>query len=87
MHSKFGVKGYFGKKSLKALYPKNILVSPKSNKNLRTFWLKNPAIIPIVVGKDAAHTPSLFISYSSPSSAIIKGGAQAKQADSPGIIN
>lgn len=45
----------------------------------------NPAIIPIVVGNDAAHTPSLFIVYSL-SSATANGVAHAKQPVSPGII-
>ena len=42
-------------------------------------------MMPIVVGSDAAHTPSLLISFSSPSFAITRGGAQAKHAYSPGI--
>jgi hypothetical protein len=41
-------------------------------------------MIPIVVGRDAAHTPSLFIECSSPSFATTRGGAQAKHAVSPG---
>jgi hypothetical protein len=42
--------------------------------------------MPIVVGKDAAHTPSLFI-YASLFSITAIGTAQAKHAVSPGIIN
>jgi hypothetical protein len=41
-------------------------------------------MIPIVVGKEAAQTPSLFIAFSSSSYATTNGGAHAKQADSPG---
>lgn len=41
-------------------------------------------MIPIVVGSEAAHTPYLLISFSSPSLATTKGGAQEKQAVSPG---
>ena len=40
--------------------------------------------MPIVVGSEAAQTPSLLISFSLPSSAITIGGAQAKHAVSPG---
>jgi hypothetical protein len=42
-------------------------------------------VTPIVVGKDAAHTPSLLI-YPSVSSATANGVAQAKHAVSPGTI-
>jgi len=41
-------------------------------------------MIPMVVGKLAAQTPSLLIACSSPEFATTSGGAQAKQADSPG---
>lgn len=52
---------------------------------MRAVWAKNPAVIDIVVGKDAAHTPSLLIFYSL-FSINARGGIQAKQAVSPGII-
>lgn len=42
-------------------------------------------MIPIVVGKLAAHTPSFFMLFSSMPEATIKGGAQTKHAVSPGI--
>lgn len=41
----------------------------------RAFWTKRLAINPIVVGREAAHTPSLFNVFSSISDATIKGGA------------
>jgi len=86
VHSGFGCNGYLGKKSLKALYPRNWLVSPNYNKNFRTFCERSPAIIPMVVGSDAAQTPSRLMEFSSPSFATTKGGAQAKQAVSPGTF-
>ena len=46
---------------------------------------KNPAVIDIVVGNDAEHTPSLFIFYSF-FSTNASGGIHAKHAVSPGII-
>ena len=55
-------------------------------RNFNTFYARNPAVIPIVVGKDAAHQPSLLISFSV-SSTKAKGDAHAKQPDSPGSIN
>ena len=42
---------------------------------LRVFCTRNPAIIPMVVGKDAAHTPSRFNVLSSIFSATTRGGA------------
>jgi hypothetical protein len=42
--------------------------------------------MPIVVGREAAQTPSLLIVFSLPSTTA-KGEAQAKQAVSPGISN
>ena len=38
----------------------------------------------MVVGSEAAHTPSLFIWFSSSSDDTTSGGAQAKHAVSPG---
>lgn len=72
--------------SFLALYEKQIDISPKSSKNLSEAYTKNPAVIPIVVGKDAAHTPSLLI-WASLSSTTARGDAQAKQAVIPGIKN
>lgn len=60
-------------------------MSSKSNKNLRAVWAKKPAVMAIVVGKEAVHTPSLLILCSFFSTKA-KGGIQAKQAVSPGII-
>lgn len=71
------------KKSLWALYDKQWDKLPKFNKYLRAAWLKNPDIIPIVVGKLAAHTPSLFIVPSVPY-ATHKGLAQPKHPVYPG---
>ena len=51
------------------------------------FCTKNPATIPIVVGKLAAQTPSRLSVFSSIPEATTKGGAQAKQANSPGFKN
>ncbi len=42
---------------------------------LRVFCTKNPATIPIVVGREAAHTPSRFSVFSLIPVATIKGGA------------
>lgn len=39
----------------------------------------------MVVGRDAAQTPSRFNVFSSSPSATIKGGAQVKHAVTPGI--
>lgn len=87
MQSSFGCIGYLGKKSLSALYPTYGLTSPNPSRYFKTFWLKKPAMIPKVVGKLAAHTPCLFIVCSSPLLATTNGGAQAKQAVSPGTRN
>ena len=51
------------------------------------FCTKSPAVIPMVVGKDAAQTPSRFNVFSSVPSATTSGGAHAKQAVSPGETN
>ena len=42
---------------------------------LRTFCTRNPATIPIVVGNEAAQTPSRFNVFSSMFSATTNGGA------------
>jgi hypothetical protein len=42
---------------------------------LRTFCTRNPATIPIVVGNEAAQTPSRFNVFSSIFSATTNGGA------------
>lgn len=54
---------------------------------LSVFWTKNPATMPMVVGKLAAHTPSRFSVFSSILLATTKGGAHAKHAVSPGTRN
>ena len=51
------------------------------------FCTNNPAMIPIVVGNDAAQTPSFFNVFSSIPWAVTNGGAHAKQASSPGMIS
>jgi len=73
------------KKSFLALYPKTIERSPNSSKNFNVAWARKPAVIPIVVGKEAAQTPSLLIVCSF-SSTTARGVAQPKQAVSPGIM-
>jgi hypothetical protein len=50
---------------------------PKLSKNFKAAWLRNPAMIPMVVGRLAAHTPSLLIVASVPS-ATAKGLAHPK---------
>lgn len=62
------------------------MVCPNPNKYFSVFYAKKPAVIPIVVGNDAAQTPSLFI-YASLSSTTATGTAHAKHAVSPGMIN
>jgi len=42
------------------------------------FWTRNPATMPIVVGRLAAHTPSLLRVFSSILDATTKGGAHWK---------
>jgi hypothetical protein len=44
-------------------------------------------VTPIVVGREAAHTPSRFNVLSSIPLATISGGAHWKHADSPGTMN
>ena len=51
------------------------------------FWTRNPAMIPMVVGREAAQTPSFFSVFSSILEATTRGGAQPKQAVSPGTRN
>ena len=57
---------------------------PNLSSFLRVFCTRNPATIPMVVGKEAAQTPSRFNVFSSMPEATIRGGAQAKQDVSPG---
>lgn len=57
---------YEEKKSLWALYDKQYESWPKLRRNLSVAWLKNPAIIPMVVGKLAAQTPSRLMVPSVP---------------------
>lgn len=49
--------------------------------HLRVFWTSKPAITPIVVGKEAAQTPSLFKVFSSIPDATTKGGAHCLETD------
>ena len=58
---------------------------PKLSKNFNVACDKNPAIIPIVVGKLAAHTPYLLIFAYVPS-ANASGLAHAKHPVYPGTI-
>lgn len=83
MHYGFIAILYDVKKSVFALYDKQYERLPKFNKNFNVLWLKKPAIIPIVVGKLAAHTPSLLIVPSVPYSTA-KGLAHPKHPVSPG---
>ncbi len=62
------------------------LAWPKSSRCLRVFCTRSPATMPIVVGRLAAHTPSLFSVRSSMPEATTRGGTQAKHAVSPGMI-
>ena len=48
------------------------------------FCTRKPATMPIVVGRLAAQTPSLFSVFSSMPEATTSGGAHAKHAVSPG---
>lgn len=61
------------------------LTYPKFKINFRAFCTKNPAVIPMVVGKLAAHTPYLLI-VPSVFSVTAKGDAQIKHPLCPGII-
>lgn len=73
------------KKSDWALYDKQNDKDPKLSRNLSEACDKKPAMIPIVVGRLAAQTPSLLISASVPS-ASAKGLAQPKHPVSPGTM-
>merc|ERR1719253_2085979 len=84
VHCGFGTSRYVGKKSVSALYPRNSETVPKLSRYLSVAWAKKPAVMPIVVGSDAAQTPSRLMAFSSPSSATTIGGAHWKQASSPG---
>lgn len=50
------------------------------------FCTSSPATMPMVVGRLAAQTPSLFSVRSSMPEATTSGGTQAKQAVSPGMM-
>ena len=54
---------------------------------LSVFCTRKPATMPMVVGREAAQTPSRFSVFSSMFEATTRGGAQAKHADSPGLMN
>mmetsp|Transcript_13556 Transcript_13556/g.50754 ORF Transcript_13556/g.50754 Transcript_13556/m.50754 type:complete len:204 (+) Transcript_13556:190-801(+) len=75
-----------GKKSVSALYPKYMVTVPKLSRNFRLFCTSIPATMPIVVGSDAAHTPSRFSVFSSIPLATTSGGTHAKHAVDPGIM-
>ena len=49
------------------------------------FWTRKPATIPIVVGSDAAQTPSRFKVFSSMFEATTKGGAHCKNIKEKGM--
>mmetsp|Transcript_8381 Transcript_8381/g.19734 ORF Transcript_8381/g.19734 Transcript_8381/m.19734 type:complete len:219 (-) Transcript_8381:835-1491(-) len=78
--------GYVGKKSPKALYPRKGETVPKRSKYFNVACAKKPAVMPIVVGSDAAQTPSRFMLFSSSPVATTAGGAHSKQAVLPGTI-
>lgn len=58
---------------------------PNSSRYLSAFCTSRPATIPIVVGSDAAHTPSRLSVFSSMPDATMSGGAHSKHASSPGL--
>jgi hypothetical protein len=51
-----------------------LLRKKKTTTNFNAFCTKNPAIIPIVVGRLAAQTPSFLRVFSSMPDATINGG-------------
>ena len=55
-----------------------------ASSHLSAFCTRKPATMPIVVGSDAAHTPSRLSVDSSIPDATISGGAHSKHASSPG---
>ena len=75
-----------GKKSLSAEYPRYLDTDPNRSMCLSEFCTSIPATIPMVVGSDAAHTPSRFNVFSSIPDATTSGGTHAKHAVSPGTI-
>lgn len=54
---------------------------------LSAFCTSRPAVTPIVVGSEAAHTPSRLSVRSSISEATTSGGAHSKHAVRPGEMN
>ena len=54
---------------------------------LSEFWMSIPEMMPMVVGRLAAHTPSRFSVFSSMPLATTSGGTHAKHAVSPGIMS
>ena len=52
--------------------------TPPLTSYLRAFCTSNPATTPMVVGREAAHTPSLFRVFSSMPEATTNGGAHCK---------
>lgn len=58
--------------------------SPKCSSSLRECCTSKPAMMPMVVGRLAAQTPSRLRVRSSIPEATTRGGAQAKQAVRPG---
>lgn len=83
LHSGFMAILYDVKKSLWALYDRQCERLPKLSRYFKEAWHKNPAMIPIVVGRLAAHTPSRLMVPSVPS-ATARGLAHPKQPVSPG---
>ena len=85
-HSGLGRTSIAGKKSLSAEYPRYRVDSPNESMCFNDAWTNIPDTIPIVVGSDAAHTPSRRSVFSSIPDATIKGGLHAKHAVAPGFI-
>ena len=59
---------------------------PKFRRYLSVFCTRKPAMMPMVVGRLAAQTPSRFRVLSSMPEATTRGGTHAKQAVSPGTM-
>mmetsp|Transcript_9614 Transcript_9614/g.29145 ORF Transcript_9614/g.29145 Transcript_9614/m.29145 type:complete len:257 (-) Transcript_9614:681-1451(-) len=83
-HPGFGLISIVGKKSLRLEYPRYFPTIPKSSRYLSVFWTRSPAMMPIVVGRLAAHTPSRLSVFSSMPDATTSGGTHWKHAVSPG---
>ena len=62
------------------------MTSPKLSIFLSAFCTSIPATMPMVVGSDAAHTPSRLRVFSSIPEATTSGGTHAKHAVAPGSI-